>query len=682
MLATGASAASATTLYVNGTTGNDGNSCVEPFAPCKSIGQAILRAQSAPEASTILVAPGIYKEGKEALEVTDEGDEGLAIVGSGSGAGGTEIVGAAGAKEPAIALGLAGGSVRLAHLLVVAPPEDEEPGVATSESTVFEDVNVVIQSTGSVGVEVDQPGSLSWTGGSVAMEPGTKATAIHGNTAPIGLNGVVVGVAVGSQAAGVSSNGGALSIANSSVTVAGVGGGDAIRAEREPLALSNVTVNQAAKSSGIFAELPSSAAYTGVAVHMTNPENANAALTQTNGTATIEGLTIDGAWMGPGAMLKGSSYALLDSHLSAPAESKAEVLRYTGSNEGPGLLVQRSTLAGPQTDTSSVFIAGGNATFDSSAVLGSRTALTFTNGGPRPKAVTVAASTIDAGVVGAADEKAHAISASGENSAAATVTVVGSILVEPQKADHERASVACVDTDAPNQAQAATVSLGAINCATGLSGNTTTPPTGLFAAPTTSLAPAFGSAAIDSVPAGAISLPFGETSSPTDLVGDPRVLDGNGDCVAVQDRGAVELTGHAAPCPPVKGAISALRLSPSAFHAAPKGPSVAKAKFGTLITYLDSQAATTTFTVLSPQAGRKQHGSCRKPSKRNRKGKRCTRLLALGSFSHHDLVGGNSLRFTGRLHRHKLAKGSYVLQAIPRNAAGAGATVTKSFKIK
>jgi hypothetical protein len=682
MLAIGASGASAATYYVNGA-GSDANSCVEPAAPCQHIGAAIARAQSAPEASTILVAPGIYQEAPGAMEIEEAGDEGLAIVGSGSGAGGTAIVGHAKASEPVISLGLTGGTVRLAHLAVIAPAEDVEPGIETKENTILEDVSVAIQSAGGgAGVDVESPGALTWTGGGVLMEAATKGGAIRSDVAPVSLNGVAVTIAAGSESSGISNGLAPLTIQNSSVTVAGPPGGTAINDFMGPLALSNVTVNQSANHDGIVAQQPASATYAGVAVHMLDEKGSEPALIQIRNAATIQGLTVDGSWMGTGVVLEGPSFALLDSHVTLPAASTSEALFYRGRNEGPGLLVQRSSLQGPQTDPETVVVSEGNATFDSSAVLGGKTALVFANGNPRPKEITVAASTIDAGVVGAADEKDHSISVNSELGAAASVTAVGSILVEPQRAEHERASVACVDTDAPNQAQAATVSLGAINCATGLSGNTTTPPSGLFAAPTTSLAPAFGSAAIDSVPAGAISLPFGQTPSPTDLLGSPRVLDGNGDCIAVQDRGAVELTGHAAPCPPVKGSISALKMSPSAFRAAPKGPTVAKARFGTLITYLDSQAATTTFTVLQPQAGRKAHGACRKPSKKNRKGKPCTRLVAVGSFTHHDLIGGNSLRFTGRLHARKLAKGSYRLQAVPHNAAGAGNTVLKTFRIK
>jgi hypothetical protein len=206
------------------------------------------------------------------------------------------------------------------------------------------------------------------------------------------------------------------------------------------------------------------------------------------------------------------------------------------------------------------------------------------------------------------------------------------------------------------------------------------------------------------VPAGAIALPFGLTPSATDLAGNPRVVDGRGSCHAIQDKGALELQGHEATCAPacacappaqrtptpkgtsaVAGLITGLTISPSAFFAAPKGATLAKAskqRYGAKISWRDSQAAATTLTVLRPIGGRRQGRSCKRPSKRNKHGKRCTLLLALGSFAHADRAGANSVRFSGRLKGKKLAPGSYVLQAVPRNAAGAGARIAKSFKIK
>ena len=193
------------------------------------------------------------------------------------------------------------------------------------------------------------------------------------------------------------------------------------------------------------------------------------------------------------------------------------------------------------------------------------------------------------------------------------------------------------------------------------------------------------------MPAAAIALPFGIAPSTTDLAGAPRVVNG-GHCAAIQDKGALELQGHAG-CPsppppvvklkPVAGVISALALSPSTFAAALRGATIsAKKKYGTKISYRDSQAATTTFTVLRPLAGRTQGRSCKKPSQKNRHGKRCSYYTALGSFTHADGAGANSVHFSGRLHGRRLPRGSYRLQAVARDAAGNGPAVFRGFKIK
>jgi hypothetical protein len=180
------------------------------------------------------------------------------------------------------------------------------------------------------------------------------------------------------------------------------------------------------------------------------------------------------------------------------------------------------------------------------------------------------------------------------------------------------------------------------------------------------------------------------------------VLDGNGDCRAVQDRGALELQGHAASCPPAPAtaaapasatatttrpaapAISALAINPSSFRAAPSGAtlSAASSRFGTKISYRDSAAATATFTVLRSSAGRLQGKSCRKPGRANRHGRRCTLLTAVGSFTHADLGGAASVHFSGRLKGRRLPPGAYVLQVLAANAAGRGKPVSKGFTVR
>ena len=75
-------------------------------------------------------------------------------------------------------------------------------------------------------------------------------------------------------------------------------------------------------------------------------------------------------------------------------------------------------------------------------------------------------------------------------------------------------------------------------------------------------------------------------------------------------------------------------ISPSAFPAKPSGPSVLAAKkpkrsYGAKVTYTLNVAASVRFTVQRPSNGRKvKHGkktTCDRPTKKNRKKKKCTR---------------------------------------------------------
>jgi hypothetical protein len=160
------------------------------------------------------------------------------------------------------------------------------------------------------------------------------------------------------------------------------------------------------------------------------------------------------------------------------------------------------------------------------------------------------------------------------------------------------------------------------------------------------------------------------------------------------DIGAFELVRPPVvpPVPPVVKpptpvpSITALRLSPSTFRAAAKGPTIAAARrkgTGTTITYSDSLAATTSFTILRATAGVRSGRRCVAPPKRrsrHAKLKRCTRLLATASFTHIDRAGANRLRFSGRAHAKKLSPGSYTLVAIPKLGV-AGKPVSAHFTI-
>jgi hypothetical protein len=140
--------------------------------------------------------------------------------------------------------------------------------------------------------------------------------------------------------------------------------------------------------------------------------------------------------------------------------------------------------------------------------------------------------------------------------------------------------------------------------------------------------------------------------------------------------------------------LSHLKLSPSRFLAAGRGARIAtppgraarhhKPKPGTTISYTDTLAALTTFTVLAPEPGILRGHGCLKPPRRHKgrlKGRRCTRYVAVGSFSHRDKAGANSLPFDGRLHGHRLAAGTFLLEAVPELGGHSGRALSVSFAI-
>jgi hypothetical protein len=135
-------------------------------------------------------------------------------------------------------------------------------------------------------------------------------------------------------------------------------------------------------------------------------------------------------------------------------------------------------------------------------------------------------------------------------------------------------------------------------------------------------------------------------------------------------------------------ALSLLKLSLTSFHAAGSGASIAKKKTrtpGTVISYIDSEAATTTFVIEAERAGVESDKRCiaPKPHSKRKPGRPCIRLVALGSFKHADSAGANSFRFSGRLGGHALTHGHYTLTATPENSfQTTGAPLSARFAVK
>jgi hemolysin type calcium-binding protein len=137
-----------------------------------------------------------------------------------------------------------------------------------------------------------------------------------------------------------------------------------------------------------------------------------------------------------------------------------------------------------------------------------------------------------------------------------------------------------------------------------------------------------------------------------------------------------------------RAAIRSLRLAPTAFLAAPSGPSArATARprprpTGTIVSFSLNLPAAVTYRVARLLAGRRAGRRCLAPTRTNRNARRCTRLVAVrGSFTRNAVTGQNRFRFTGRIAGRKLAPGSYQLQATPRANASNGITARTPFRI-
>jgi hypothetical protein len=136
--------------------------------------------------------------------------------------------------------------------------------------------------------------------------------------------------------------------------------------------------------------------------------------------------------------------------------------------------------------------------------------------------------------------------------------------------------------------------------------------------------------------------------------------------------------------PTAIGALTGLSAKPRSFLAARSGLSIAQTKTGTVLSYRNTQPATTTFTVQIPARGYRSGKRCVSRRPRGvRNPKRCTIYRSVkGSFMHEDGVGPNSFRFTGRVGGRTLAPGSYRLTAVAANLFGKSPAARTSFSVK
>jgi len=117
--------------------------------------------------------------------------------------------------------------------------------------------------------------------------------------------------------------------------------------------------------------------------------------------------------------------------------------------------------------------------------------------------------------------------------------------------------------------------------------------------------------------------------------------------------------------------LSLMRLAPTRFRVARRGPSARLAAVGTTVRFTLSEPARALFRVQRSLIGRRVGTRCVRTAAWNRRRARCVRWVRLrGSFSLAVRAGSNAVRFTGRLAGRPLSPGSYRLEARATDRAG------------
>lgn len=759
----GAAPAAAATLFVS-TGGTDAsNDCQAPGAPCLTIDHAIAAAEATSGPATIDLAPGTYSE---TVTATNPADFGLTVAGTGADPGSTVIQGPGGASTETIQVGggVVLGSLTLSNLSVENPSPNTQPAIVGTGDVTLDGVDVTLGNAASSARAIqDQLGTLTLNGSSLTVD-GTGAGLDV--TGALALDDSTVALAGGGSAVAVDANQGSATITGSTIT--SDSGSEAVFSSGSPLTIASSTVAADGTGGDVVAQTGSLTA-TDDTFSMTDSASSAPAVEAVIGSLDMTGSTVDGSWHGEGVEIQGGGGTIIGSTVDTDtAGSNAPAVFAAGETPTAALLLARSTLeAGPTAGPGAVLVQDSDLVTDSSLILGGTDGVFFSGLENKSNTATIASTTVDAGVPGlGAESGVNGVAALGENGHTATVLVNGSILTQAPLATVTTggtSSVTCTDSDVPSTTQAASSTLGQIACAPGQNGDTATASlSALFVAPGIDYQLVPGSTAVDSVPEPVVALPDGFGSSMTDLAGNPRVVDGKGDCAAVRDKGAYELQGHAGtiPAPAVTApsgavtdvpatfgatvrndpaatltwrfsdggtatgssvthafttagsatatvtatgspsscsgsasatitvvappAVSLLSLSSTSFRPVKSGGPTAKTRShgrGATIRYTDSEAGTTTFTIDALRAGRLAGTTCEKPGRHNRRSRRCTYMVALGSFTHADTAGANTFVLTGRLDGRALPAGTYELSGVPGNANGAGAAITQRFRI-
>ena len=171
------------------------------------------------------------------------------------------------------------------------------------------------------------------------------------------------------------------------------------------------------------------------------------------------------------------------------------------------------------------------------------------------------------------------------------------------------------------------------------------------------------------------------------------------------DIGAVEAVAPPPPPPPppLAPAVLELELVPRAFRAAERGPALTvprrrglvtagrasparparrRAPVGATLRFRLDQAATVRLRVRRKLSGRRVGGRCVRVTRRNRRARRCTRLVVVrGAYLRARAAGSHALRFRGRWKGRRLRPGGYRLSAVARQGSRTGPVARVDFRI-
>jgi hypothetical protein len=125
-------------------------------------------------------------------------------------------------------------------------------------------------------------------------------------------------------------------------------------------------------------------------------------------------------------------------------------------------------------------------------------------------------------------------------------------------------------------------------------------------------------------------------------------------------------------------------FGPSVFRVAPgRTPRIARVAAGTTLSFTLDRPATVKIAIQRPAAGRRSKGKCRKPTRKLRGAKRCTRWAGVATLTRKSLpAGAAKVPFSGRIGSKALKPGGYRAAITPTDAAGAqGKTRSAKFTV-